>query len=152
MTRCGSSISAEILGYLKAIHAHPPTPRDRFLIVDIGRSGYVQCLLYSRDRKILCEVASGFYGLPGDQYVAPDKLPALAALGYSTDASKGNYQRRLDVKGGDSLPEIADLVIRSLHDVYGAGPDDPFRYVAPLVKNAPPAQSYVDGHCQAVTS
>jgi hypothetical protein len=155
LTALREALYCEILSYLRAIHeqAHVPTPEDRYLIVDVaGRDGYVQCLLYKRDRKVLCEVASGFYGRPGDHYVSADRMSAIAALGYSTDASKGNYQQRLTVKNRRSLETVAELIVRSLYYAYAAAPGDPFRFKAPLVKVTPPGQSYLDGRCEAATS
>ena len=79
----------EILGYLTAIRSQPMTPRDRFLIVEVAeRPGYVQCLFFDKDRKILCEAASGTYDKTGTHYVSADKLAILARLGFSLDAAK----------------------------------------------------------------
>ncbi|HEX7969060.1 MAG TPA: hypothetical protein VF502_12645, partial [Stellaceae bacterium] len=68
----------EILDYLTAIRSHPPTPSDRYLVIDTAeRPGYVQGLFDSKDRRILCEAASGFYEKPRARLVAPSALPAL---------------------------------------------------------------------------
>ena len=143
----------EILGYLTAIRNHSPTLTDRYLIIEVAeRPGYVQCLLYSKDRKIVCEVASGFYDKPGVRYVPPSAIPALSRLGYSTDARRGNYKQRFRVKDDGSLAAVAELLIRTLHDVYGVMPDHHFRYEAPLVTERPAAQPYVGGQCSALTS
>ncbi len=138
----------EVLGYLNAIRSQPLTLEDRYLIIDRPKvPGYVQCIFFDDDRKILCEVASGFYDEPDIQYVAPDRLAALAPLGFSLDASKGNYRQERTIKNGASVAEIADLLIRAMHDVYGATSDSRFRYEAPLVKEPPPAQTNVGRRC-----
>jgi hypothetical protein len=143
----------EILGYLKAIRHDRRKSDDRYLIVSVdGERGYVQCLFYDRNHRILCEVASGFYERPGIHYVAPERLPALAALGFSLNDSKGNFQQRRAVKGEAALNEIADLFIRSLREVYGVTAAAHLRYDAPLVAVPPPAQSYLGGQCGALTS
>jgi hypothetical protein len=143
----------EILTYLKTIRSHPPTPRNRYLTIDIdGRQGYVQCLFYDRDRRIFCEAASGFYEDPRVQFVAPAQLPALKALGFSTRATKGNYQQRRAVKGEQTLADVADLLIRTLQAIYGAVPEDRFVYKAPLVPEMPPTGNYAGGKCPAAMS
>lgn len=143
----------EILGYLTAIRSQPMTPRDRFLIVEVAeRPGYVQCLFFDKDRKILCEAASGAYDKAGTHYVGADKLAILARLGFSLDAAKSNYQQRHAIRSDASVAKIADLLIRTLHDVYDVAPDHHFRYQAPLVKEAPPARTYIGRHCIAPVS
>jgi hypothetical protein len=143
----------EILGFLKAIRHDRRKSDDRFLIVSVdGNDGYVQCLFYQRNQRILCEVASGFYYKPGTHYVGAEKLPALAALGYSLDDRKGNFQQRRRVQGDAMLSDIADLYIRSLHEVYGVTADAQFHYHAPLVAVPPPSQIYSGGKCGALTS
>ena len=143
----------EILTYLKTIKAHPPTPHERFLAIDVeGKQPYVQCLFYDRDRRIICEAASGHYERPRTEFVSPAQLPALKALGFSTRAPKGNYQQRRAVKGEQTLADVADMLIRTLHDIYGVTPQDRFTYKAPLVPRLPPTGSYMDGQCPAATS
>jgi len=144
----------EILAYLKAIRHDPRKSDDRFLIVwvDDDADHYVQCLFYQRNQRILCEIASGFYRPPRQFHIPPEKLPALAALGYSLDDSKGNFQQRRRVQGDAMLSDIADLFIRSLHEVYGVTADARFHYKAPLVAVPPPSQIYAGGKCGALTS
>ena len=142
-----------ILAHLQAIHAHPPTPRDRFLIVGLKDRGeyYVQCLFYHRDRGLFCEVASGFWAGPNVHLVPPEKLPGLAALGFSTKGKKSNYQRRRRVTGPESLAETADTMVRAFREIYDVKASEDFVLKAPLVP-PPPSGSYVDGHCEDATS
>ena len=143
----------EILGYLTAIRSRPLALEDRYLIVDVPKTpGYVQCIFFDKDRKVLCEVASGFYDQPGIQYVSPDRLAAVAQLGFSLDASKGNYQQERKITSAASVAKIADLIIRAMHGAYGAMPDSKFRYEAPLVKELPPELSYAGRRCVGPTS
>lgn len=142
----------EVLGYLTAIRNRPLALDDRYLIVDVPKTpGYVQCIFFDNDRKVLCEVASGFYDKP-DQYVSPERLAAVAQLGFSLDASKANYRQERTIKSAASVAKIADLIIRAMHDAYGTMPDSKFRYEAPLVKEKPAAQTYVDRRCVAPVS
>jgi hypothetical protein len=141
----------EILGYLTAIRGQPLELEDRYLIVEVRKTpGYVQCIFFDDDRKVLCEVASGFYD--NIRYGAPDRLATVAQLGFSLDASKGNYQQRLTIKDAASVPEIADLIIRAMHGVYDATPTSRFRYEAPLVKEPPPALIYAGRRCVRPTN
>ena len=143
----------EILAYLDAIRRQPPTPHDRYLVIDVAeRPGYAQCLFFDGDRKILCEVASGSYDKSGSHYVPPDKLAALSRPGFSLDGAKGNYQQRRAIRNDASVAKIADLLIRALHDVYDVTPDHHFRYQAPLVKEPPPAAIYAGRRCVGPTS
>jgi hypothetical protein len=143
----------EILGYLTAIRSQPMTPHDRFLVVEVAeRPGYVQCLFFDRDRKILCEAASGAYDKAGSHYVSADRLETLAKLGFSLDDAKRNYQQRRAVRSDASMAKIADLLIRTLHDVYDVAPEHHFSYTAPLVKDKPAAQTYVGRRCVAPVS
>lgn len=145
----------EILGYLTAIRGRPLALEDRYLIVDVPKTpGYVQCIFFDNDRKVLCEVASGFYDKPelGVQYVSPDRLAAVAQLGFSLDASKGNYQLERRIKSAASVAKIADLMIRAMRGAYGTMPDSKFRYQAPLVKELPPDLTYAGRRCVGPTS
>jgi hypothetical protein len=143
----------EILGYLTAIRSRPLALEDRYLIVDVPKTpGYVQCIFFDNDRKVLCEVASGFYDRPDIQYVSPDRLAAVAQLGFSLDASKGNYRLERRIKSAASVAQIADLIIRAMHGAYGAMPDSKFRYEAPLAKAPPPALTYAGRRCVGPTS
>ena len=144
-------IFCRIFVSLQTIRAYPLTDKDRYLVVDAGRRGYVQCMFFDDDRNILCEVASGFYDKPGVQYAAPGKLPALAALGFSTDASAGNYRQEIPVSGTDSLAGVADTMVHVFYEVYGATVRNRFRFRAPLVKRLR-QDSYAEGACQALTS
>jgi hypothetical protein len=143
----------EILAYLKGIRHAPAKLPHRYLTVEVDQvTAYVQCLFYSRNRRILCEVASGFYQKPRANYVTAERMPALAALGYSLDDSKGNFQQRRAISGDATLSDVADLIIRSLREAYGVTATAQFRYHAPLVEVAPPARSYSGGKCGALTS
>jgi len=143
----------EILGYLTAIRSRPLALDDRYLIVDVPKTpGYVQCIFFDKDRKVLCEGASGFYDRPEIQYVSPDRRATVAQLGFSLDASKGNYQLERRIKGAASVAKIADLIIRAMYGAYGATPDSKFRYEAPLVKRLPHDLTYTGGRCVGPTS
>jgi hypothetical protein len=103
-----------IADYLAEITRKPMTPHERFLIVwAIDREEYyVQCLFFDDDRQIRCEGASGCYdGIKGIATATKDEV--LAELGFSTDASEGNFARELRV---DELGTraIAKLIIEPL--------------------------------------
>jgi hypothetical protein len=121
-----------IAAYLEAIRETPMTPHERFLIVwaKDREEYYVQCLFFDNDRQILCEAASGYYYPENKGYVTVAKGEILAELGFSTDASEGNFQRELRV---DELGTraIAKLIIELLARVYDLGPSDKLEYTAP---------------------
>jgi hypothetical protein len=128
----------DVVERLRMIHANPTSKDDRFLIIGLQNppQAYVQCLFNDDDSKILCEAASGFYdqkaGDPRPFRVTPQALAALARLGFSTDDSKGNYRRMIDLAGSDDFTFIADLLLSALYQGYGAGLDSRLILEAPL--------------------
>jgi hypothetical protein len=114
---------------------------DEYLIVDMPpqRENYVQCLFYRTD-KIMCEAASGFYlnapEEPRTMYLAPSALAALARLGFSTDDSRGNFRIDLDLANPPDFNAIATLILRTLHDAYGARAQTKLDFHAPYAEHA----------------
>jgi hypothetical protein len=96
--------------------------QDRFLIVSLAErpQDYVQCVFDTWTR-ILCEAASGFfYTEPRSYWLPEESVAALARLGFSTDDSASNFRMWLDLPVPPDLNAIADLLLRALHDAYGA--------------------------------
>ncbi len=92
--------------------------------------------LVENDSKILCEAESGFYrqkaGEPRQFRVTPQALAALARLGFSTDDSKGNYRRIIDLTGAGDFTVVADLLLSALYQGYGARLNSRLEWEAPL--------------------
>jgi hypothetical protein len=111
--------------YLAEITRKPMTPHERFLIVwaKNHEEYYVQCMFFDDDQQIRCEGASGYYYPEINGYVTATKGEVLAELGFSTDASAGNFARELRV---DELGTraIAKLIIELLARVYDLGTSD----------------------------
>jgi len=143
-----------ILAYLRAIHAHAPTPRERFLVVQWeGHDAYyVQCLFHDNDSQILCEIASGAWERPREALVPPERIPKVAALGFSTEGEERNFQRNRRVTGPESLAETADTIVRAFREVYALSANEPFSMYAPLVLWLQPHGAYVDGTRETPTS
>lgn len=126
-----------IIARLHMIHSQPGTA-DRFLAVYLARDSgaYVQCLLEADDTEILCEAASGFYSVPEGETpppVPPERVAVMAAAGFSTDASDGNFQKLIVIADhARDFEQVADLLLGILYDAFGARPWTPLRYVAPL--------------------
>jgi hypothetical protein len=116
----------------------PASTRDRFIAVTMPehRHGYVQCIFYDRQSKVLCEASSGFYlgkpGMPRTLRLAPDAIAALARLGFSTDDSKGNFRVDFDVSNPPDFSALADFILKSLHDGYGARATTNLKFNAPF--------------------
>ena len=127
----------DLVERLRMIHADR-TPKDRYLILAIkeGPRGYVQCLFVENDTRLLCEAESGFYepkaGEPRRFRVRPEGVAALARLGFSTDDSKGNYQRLIPLDGSDDFAGVADVILTALYEAYGARMDSELEWQAPL--------------------
>ena len=141
--RCG------VVERLKVLHA-TSAPADRFLIVSVrgDAQAYVQCLFLPDKPNVLCEASSGHYrGKDGEPQVwtlHPDRQARLQRLGFGTDASRGNFQRMLDLAADPDFEQIADLMLSGLHHGYGADHDTPVRMAAPLV----PQSSDIDRSCR----
>ena len=136
-----------VVDRLERIHAmgDPTLHSDEYLIVAIdGRDEtYVQCLFYLADKseKIMCEAASGFYltkpGQPRTVHLAADAIAALARLGFSTDDSQGNFRIDLDADPPD-FRAIGELILRALHDAYGARAESKLLLIAPYAPKVTP--------------
>lgn len=122
-----------VAGLLARVHAHRGG-EDRYLILAPwdDRGSYVQCLMGDHDRQMLCEAASGWWAGRGQRpALGPAQKGALALLGYSMDASHGNYQKRLQFRGEPDVEGVADLLLRSLYSGYGVRLSNPIEVDAP---------------------
>ena len=92
----------------------------------------MQCHFFDDDQQIRCEGASGYYEPEIKDFAAAAKRQALAELGFSTDASAGNFAQERPVDVG-SLGEIARLIIATLVRIYDLKIGDTLEYYAPLL-------------------
>jgi hypothetical protein len=130
----------EIVDRLDRIYeaGDPRSDRDRFIAVTVPEHphGYVQCIFHDNRAKMLCEASSGYYydkdGAPRTLWQPAEAIAALGRLGFSTDDSQGNFAIELDVASPPDLNAIADLVLKALHDGYGARADTQLRFNAPF--------------------
>ncbi|OYW34577.1 MAG: hypothetical protein B7Z41_01765 [Rhizobiales bacterium 12-66-7] len=111
---------------------------DRFVVASVkgGNQQYVQCLLLEDNKQMLCEAASGFYGVKKGEArdeVRMSNLAILEAAGFDTDSSEGNFQKLLVIlKPGEDLDRVADMMLGLLYDLFGARRGDQLTYVAPM--------------------
>ena len=91
-------------------------------------------MFFDDDRQIRCEGASGYYYDEIKGFATATKGEVLSELGFSTDASAGNFARELRV---DELGTraIAKLIIELLARVYDLGTSDSLQYSAPLLSS-----------------
>lgn len=99
-------------------------------------SAYAQCLFFDGGGSVRCEIESPFYA-PKNVAVPRARLPAVARLGYDTDASKGNYVREFKLDDEKS-PPLAEFMLRSLYEAFLDNPAAVLMFHAPLVKASPP--------------
>jgi hypothetical protein len=125
-----------IADYLAEITRKPMTSHLRFLIVwaKDREECYVQCMFFDDDKQIRCEGASGYYYPESKGFATAAKRQALEELGFSTDASAGNFARELRVDELGSRA-IAKLIIELLARVYDLGTNDNLEYYAPLLSS-----------------
>lgn len=122
------------LGILQALQ----TRRERFLIVALAHQPdrFAQCLFDAASSKLLCEASSGYFtqrgGRPRSFTPSPEAVAAIGRLGFSTDDSKGNFQREIEARTAADLEAAADLLLATLYDAFGAGPHSLLEILAPL--------------------
>jgi hypothetical protein len=127
----------------------PEKHPDEFLIIDIPPhpETYVQCIFYAQ-RKLYCEAASGYFFDPPDKprtmHLSANAIDALARLGFSADDSKGNFALYLNIAEPPDFNAIAELMLRALHDAYGAEAETRLRFHAPYARRA-------TGKCEPVS-
>ena len=123
-----------IAAYLERIRRFPEKLQDRYLILWGKRhpAFYVQCIFHDEDRQIYCEAASGFFRYADRiaNFATPERVAALANLGFSTDGSKGNFSRDGDFHNAD---ETATIMLATLARVFALGPSDALEFNAPFL-------------------
>lgn len=114
----------------------PSDVQDTFLIIYFPerQHDYVQCV-FDAPTKMYCEAASGFYddvpSVPRSRHLPPAAIAALGRLGFSTDDSAGNFEMSFDAGDPPDFNRVADLMLRAMHDGYGARADMELAFNAP---------------------
>ena len=142
-----SEYRCPVVDRLERIYSHgdPSSHADRFLaITHPGHPhGYVQCMFFENRRRLLCEASSGFFLAPHDAprtfHLQPDAISALGRLGFSTDGSQGSFRLERELGEKPDFNALADLILRALHDGYGARADSGLRANAPFARGRSPA-------------
>lgn len=136
-----------VVDLLERIYAHgdPSSHANRFLAITHldHPHGYVQCMFFQNRTRLLCEASSGFYLTPEGQsrsfWLAHDAVAALGRLGFSTDDRQGNFRLEREIGDRPDFNAIADLMLRALHDGYGARADSRLTANAPFARRPSPA-------------
>lgn len=119
----------------------PSDVQDTFLIIDFPDRphDYVQCV-FDAPTKMYCEAASGFYddvpSVPRSRHLPPANIAALGQLGFSVDDSAGNFAISFDLADPPDFNRIADLMLKAMHDGYGARADMTLEFSAPYAPRA----------------
>jgi hypothetical protein len=143
MERLLGQYRCPVVDRLERIYAagDPKKHPNEYLIIDIPPhpETYVQCVFYAQ-RKVYCEAASGYFldtpDKPRTMRLPASAVDALGRLGFSTDDSKGNFSLDLDIAEPPDFNAIAELMLRALHDAYGAEADTRLRFHAPYARRA----------------
>jgi hypothetical protein len=118
--------------------AGQPKKKDRYIVLSSARNQnhFVQCIFIDDDARMLCEASSGFYVRNRPEtpkpFLGTPARDALVSLGFSSDDSDGNFQHFVDMKPGNSLETVADLVLTALHNGYGVRRLTKLTFMAPL--------------------
>ncbi|GGF63111.1 hypothetical protein GCM10007301_23630 [Azorhizobium oxalatiphilum] len=130
-------VGCEIDRRIRIVAARPPG-KNRFVIAGVPAKGhaYAQCLMVEEGSSILCEVASGFYlkqkGDPSTVEVPARVRALLAAEGFDTDPSEGNFQRHWTPTNLSAEIEATGRSLAGLlYDLYGARTPDDVEYEVP---------------------
>lgn len=118
-----STYHCEIVGRLGQIHANSNRKARYIILADTSQpEHYVQCLFIEDDARMLCEVASGFFLTKPEEnrirIVSPQGLSALERLGFSGDATKGNFQAFVSTATAADFSAVADLMLTALYRGY----------------------------------
>jgi uncharacterized protein YwqG len=127
----------KVAASLLHIHRQPLKAENRYLILwpEARPAFYVQCCLDDQDRKVLCECVSGYFN--AELVATPERLAALVALGFGTDASKDNYKQERPLQGVQSYLHLAALLIETLVRICDFLPGEDLIRDAPLVPELP---------------
>jgi hypothetical protein len=141
-----------VSAYVEKIHSLPLELDDRYLALWPKRRPeyYVQCIFHDDDRQIYCEAASGFYRYADRiaSYATPQRLQALARLGFSTDGSKGNFSQDRDFHGAS---EVATLMLETLASVFELGERDVLEFDAPQLSKHRSNRVKADAACALIS-
>ncbi len=141
-----------VAAYLDRIHQLPPKLEHRYLILWSKRKPeyYVQCIFHDEDRQIYCEAASGFYAYADriGSFATPQRLEALASLGYSTDGSKGNFSQDRVFHG---TSEVAVLMIETVARVFQLSEHDILEFNAPYLSKRRANRVKPDAACALIS-
>ena len=119
-----------------AVYHSKPGENGRFIVLSSPgtTASYVQCDFAADNREGLCEAASGWWNEPATKpHFSAAQLAALARLGFSTDGSHGNFAQQMHFPPTGPDPDaLAGLMLRALHEGYGARKDMAIEVQAPF--------------------
>jgi hypothetical protein len=114
--------------------SNPSSRYNRFLIIRIvgQRYGSVVCEFQDHVSKLRFEASYGFECVETRTFHHPAEwVAALGRLG-STEDPHGNFYVDLDLSDPPDFNPIADLLLRALHDAYGARAQSDLQFSAPF--------------------
>jgi hypothetical protein len=135
----------DIMERLKLIQAtgNPARPLNRYLAISTPTRNYVQCIFQEGNSYVHCEASSGFWAMKRGRertvYQTPRAIAALASLGFDTDDSVGNFRIEHPTATPADFASLTDLMLRALHDGYGARSDTVLVFNAPFAPYRPAA-------------
>lgn len=132
-----ATYQCSLAGLIAKIHAHHSKPgeKGRFVVLALPgpTSSYVQCAFDRRDHEGLCEASSGWWDPRYKPPFTSAQLAALAQLGFSTDGSRGNFQRQMTFPADGPEPyALATFMLSALYEGYGARKEMQIEVEAPF--------------------
>jgi cell division protein FtsI/penicillin-binding protein 2 len=125
-----------VLERFQMVYNNKSFVQNRYLVLSAknNEKGYVQCLFQENDTKLLCESSSGYFNKKAKNHSkpSPDYLASLTRLGFSTDHSKGNFQRMFEIKDKYDLVGVSETLLSAFYELHGARLNSEFVWNAPL--------------------
>jgi hypothetical protein len=139
-----------VAAYLDGITRSSKELKSRYLILWAKKHPefYVQCHFFDDDRQVHCEAASGFYYPKIAGFATAEQLEALARIGFSTDATHGNFAQERPFR----VDEVATLLIETLARVFAFNIGDALEYNAPLLSKRKTNRVRSGPECAAISA
>ena len=103
--------------------------------------GFVQCIFYEYDSKLLCEASSGRYGpssgQPNSLTLSDESIAELGSLGFQEPFGVANFSEEIALGDPPDFDGISELLLKAMFSAYSARIDTPMTLTTPLLDRNP---------------